>query len=85
MMAIQWREEMLHKLPKLLLRLRTKPAVTRSLLIFVQKVLGMLLHEEKGDDKILQGQSKLTVDALFDGLFHHKWTMSQDMHLWGGT
>ena len=43
----------------------------------------MSLHEEEGDDKMLQGQSKLTMEALFDGLFHQEWTTSQDMHLWG--
>eukprot|EP00957_Ditylum_brightwellii_P178869 13624578-Ditylum_brightwellii.AAC.2 len=73
---------MMQELLKLLLRLHTKSAVTRSLLICVQKVVGMSLHEEEGDDKILKGQSKLTMEALFDGLFHHKWTISQDTHLW---
>jgi hypothetical protein len=72
---------MMQELTKLLLRLHTKPAVTRSLLICVWKALGMSLHEEKGDDKILQGQSKLTMEALFDGFFHHEWSTSQDMHL----
>eukprot|EP00957_Ditylum_brightwellii_P190059 14468771-Ditylum_brightwellii.AAC.1 len=30
------------------------------------------------------GQRKLTMEALFDGLFHQEWTRRQDMHVWGG-
>eukprot|EP00957_Ditylum_brightwellii_P051805 3928766-Ditylum_brightwellii.AAC.1 len=80
-MAMQWRKEILQELPKLLLRLHTKPVATRSLLICVQKALGMLKHNEKGDNKILQGQSKLSMEAFFDGLSHQEWTRRQDMHL----
>eukprot|EP00957_Ditylum_brightwellii_P098670 7516415-Ditylum_brightwellii.AAC.1 len=81
MMAMQWRKEILQELPKLL-QLHTKPAVTRSSLICVQQVLGMLIHNQKGDNKILQGQIKLTMEELFDGLFHQEWTRRQDMNLW---
>eukprot|EP00957_Ditylum_brightwellii_P059610 4525375-Ditylum_brightwellii.AAC.2 len=67
--ATEWHDEVMTELPKLLLQLHTKLEVTRSLVICVRKALGLSLHDEKGTDKIIQGQKKLTMEAMFDGFF----------------
>eukprot|EP00957_Ditylum_brightwellii_P040592 3072781-Ditylum_brightwellii.AAC.1 len=57
MMATQWREDMLQKLPKSLLQPHTKTAVTRSLLIDVWKTLGMSLNDKKEMTKYCRGKT----------------------------